>query len=96
MLNFEGVQVTVRRLEFIAVNPLVLAAGRQLVLRGIVIPYWSDVRKDDLVYFAKLAEELGYHSIWVPEMWGRDAFSLISQMISVTRRIRLATGVVSV
>ncbi len=54
------------------------------------------MRKDDLVYFAKLAEELGYHSIWVPEMWGRDAFSLISQMISVTRRIRLATGIISV
>ena len=54
-------------------------------LTGIVVPYWSDVKKDDLTYFSKLAEDLGYHSIWVPEMWGRDAFSLISHMASVTK-----------
>ena len=54
------------------------------------------MKKKDLVYFARLAEDLGYHSIWVPEMWGRDAFSLISQMISVTKNIKLATGIVSI
>ena len=65
-------------------------------LTGIVVPYWADVKKDDLTYFSKLAEDLGYHSIWVPEMWGRDAFSLISHMASVTERINLATGIISV
>ena len=63
---------------------------------GIVVPYWADVKKDDLTYFSKLAEGLGYHSIWVPEMWGRDAFSLISHMASVTEKIKLATGIISV
>ena len=63
---------------------------------GIVVPYWADVKKDDLTYFSKLAEDLGYHSIWVPEMWGRDAFSLISHMASVTEKIKLATGIISV
>lgn len=65
-------------------------------LTGIVVPYWADVKKEDLTYFSKLAEDLGYHSIWVPEMWGRDAFSLISHMASVTERINLATGIISV
>jgi alkanesulfonate monooxygenase SsuD/methylene tetrahydromethanopterin reductase-like flavin-dependent oxidoreductase (luciferase family) len=65
-------------------------------LTGIVVPYWADVKKDDLTYFSKLAEDLGYHSIWVPEMWGRDAFSLISHMASVTEKIKLATGIISV
>ncbi len=60
------------------------------------MPYWGDVKKDDLTYFSKLAEDLGYHSIWVPEMWGRDAFSLISHMASVTEKIKLATGIISV
>ena len=69
---------------------------KQLSLTGIVVPYWSDVKKDDLTYFSKLAEDLGYHSIWVPEMWGRDAFSLISHMASVTEKINLATGIISV
>lgn len=63
---------------------------------GIVVPYWADVKKDDLTYFSKLAEDLGYHSIWVPEMWGRDAFSLISHMASATKKINLATGIISV
>lgn len=65
-------------------------------IAGIVVPYWADVKKDDLTYFSKLAEDLGYHSIWVPEMWGRDAFSVISHMVSVTERINLATGIISV
>ena len=65
-------------------------------LIGVVVPYWADVKKDDLTYFSKLAEDLGYHSIWVPEMWGRDAFSLISHMASVTEKIKLATGIISV
>ncbi len=64
--------------------------------KAVVLPYWSDVKKEDLVYFSKLAEDLGYHSVWVPEMWGRDAFSLISFMVSATKRIKLATGVISV
>ena len=78
-------------------NPSKSALGRkQLSFTGIVVPYWADVKKDDLTYFSKLAEDLGYHSIWVPEMWGRDAFSLISHMASVTERINLATGIISV
>ena len=63
---------------------------------GIVLPYWSDVKKDDLLYFSRMAEDLGYDSIWVPEMWGRDAFSLISWMAATTERIRFATGIISV
>ena len=63
---------------------------------GIVLPYWSDVKKDDLLYFSRMAEDLGYDSVWVPEMWGRDAFSLISWMATATKRIRLATGIISV
>jgi F420-dependent oxidoreductase-like protein len=63
---------------------------------GLVIPYWSDIRKDEIIDFAQLAEGLGYDSIWVPEMWGRDAFSIISVIALNTKRIKLGTGIVSV
>lgn len=63
---------------------------------GIVTPYWSDIQMDELVEYVKLAEELGYDSVWVPEMWGRDAFSLISLLAANTKRIKLATGIISV
>ena len=63
---------------------------------GIVAPYWSDITMEELVEYAKLAEELGYDSIWVPEMWGRDAFSLIGHLAANTSRIKLATGIISV
>lgn len=63
---------------------------------GIVTPYWSDITMDELVEYVQLAEDLGYDSVWVPEMWGRDAFSLIGLLASKTSRIKLATGIISV
>lgn len=63
---------------------------------GIVAPYWPDIKTGELVEFARLAEDLGYHSIWVPEMWGRDAFSLLGLLASNTKRINLGTGIIPV
>lgn len=62
----------------------------------MVTPYWNDLRISELVDFAVNAEELGYDSLWIPEMWGRDAFSLLTLLASHTKTIKLATGVVSV
>ena len=63
---------------------------------GLVAPYWSDMKTEELVETARLAEELGYHSIWVPEMWGRDAFSILGLIAANTKRIGLATGIIPV
>ncbi|MBF8302799.1 MAG: 5,10-methylenetetrahydromethanopterin reductase, partial [Candidatus Dadabacteria bacterium] len=63
---------------------------------GIVIPYWSNITKTELIEIARLAEELGYNSIWVPEMWGRDAFSLLTLLALNTKTVKLGTGIVSV
>ncbi|MEW6145282.1 MAG: LLM class flavin-dependent oxidoreductase [Thermodesulfobacteriota bacterium] len=63
---------------------------------GLVAPYWSDLKTEELVETARLAEELGYHSIWVPEMWGRDAFSILGLIAVNTKRIKLATGIIPV
>jgi coenzyme F420-dependent oxidoreductase len=63
---------------------------------GLVIPYWSDINKSELIQTATLAEELGFHSLWVPEMWGRDAFSLLALLAIHTKKINLGTGIISV
>jgi coenzyme F420-dependent oxidoreductase len=63
---------------------------------GLVAPYWNNITKEELVEIALLAEDLGYDSIWVPEMWGRDAFSILGLLASHTKIIKLATGIISV
>ncbi|HLE24125.1 MAG TPA: LLM class flavin-dependent oxidoreductase [Thermodesulfobacteriota bacterium] len=63
---------------------------------GIVIPYWSNITKSELIEFARLVEELGYDSIWAEETWGRDAFSLLTLLALNTKKVKLGTGVVSV
>jgi len=63
---------------------------------GLVTPYWNNITKEELIEIAQLAEDLGYDSIWVPEMWGRDAFSILGLLASYTKKIKLATGIISV
>jgi coenzyme F420-dependent oxidoreductase len=63
---------------------------------GLVIPYWSDITKSELIEVARLAEELRFHSLWIPEMWGRDSFSLLALLAVHTKKINLGAGIVSV
>ena len=44
----------------------------------------------------KIADAAGVHSVWIPEAWGRDAFTLLSLLAYETDRIRLGTGTVNV
>ncbi|HSE84414.1 MAG TPA: LLM class flavin-dependent oxidoreductase [Thermodesulfobacteriota bacterium] len=63
---------------------------------GIVIPYWSNTTNAGLIATARLAEELGYDSLWVPEMWGKDAFSILGLFAVHTKKIKLGTGIIPV
>ena len=44
----------------------------------------------------RLAERLGYHSVWTAEAYGADALSPLAFLAAHTSRIKLATGVVQV
>lgn len=77
-------------------NSIYTHTGAIMTDLGLVAPYWSDLKPEELVETARLAEELGYHSIWVPEMWGRDAFSILGLIAVNTKRIKLATGIIPV
>jgi 5,10-methylenetetrahydromethanopterin reductase len=49
-----------------------------------------------VIDYAKAADRLGIHSIWIPESWGRDAFTTLGYIASVTSRAMLGTCIVSI
>ncbi len=63
---------------------------------GLVIPLWDDISRDELIEFVKFAEELGYESVWVPEMWGRDVFTILTMLALHTEKIKLGIGIATV
>lgn len=63
---------------------------------GLTLPRTEEVPREQIVEFIQRAEELGYDSIWVGESWGRDLFTLLTQVACHTSRIKLGTGIVNV
>ncbi|HEX2171695.1 MAG TPA: LLM class flavin-dependent oxidoreductase [Dehalococcoidia bacterium] len=63
---------------------------------GLTLPRTEDIPRSEVIEFVQQAEDLGYDSIWVPEAWGRDAFTLLTQLAVQTSRIKLGTGIVNV
>ena len=44
----------------------------------------------------RLAEDLGYHSVWTAEAYGSDALSPLAYLAALTTRIKLGTGVTQI
>jgi len=63
---------------------------------SVGITWQFDMKKEDAIELAKIADETGIDSFWVPEGWARDAFSLLISIAEKTQRIKLATGIVNV
>jgi alkanesulfonate monooxygenase SsuD/methylene tetrahydromethanopterin reductase-like flavin-dependent oxidoreductase (luciferase family) len=55
-----------------------------------------ETRRDVIVATARLADELGYELIAVPEGWGLDSGPVLAEIALATERIRLVSGVLSV
>jgi alkanesulfonate monooxygenase SsuD/methylene tetrahydromethanopterin reductase-like flavin-dependent oxidoreductase (luciferase family) len=55
-----------------------------------------ETRRDVILKTALLAEELGYEVFSVAEGWGWDSVSILTELALRTRRIRLASGVLSI
>ncbi len=45
---------------------------------------------------ARLADELGYDSVWLGETWGYELFASLSQLAHVTERVKLGAGIANV
>lgn len=58
--------------------------------------FWKNYDRALYLKAAVLADELGYDSFWIPEAWGYEIFSLLTEMAVKTERIKLGTGIVNV
>src|SRR5499427_4769550 len=61
-----------------------------------LLAFWKNYDRKLYLRAAKLADELGYDSFWVPEAWGYEIFTLLTEMAVATKRIKLGTGIVNV
>ena len=61
-----------------------------------VVPFWQGYDRKEVLKIARIAEDLGYESIWVPEAWGYEQFQLLAEIAGETSRIKLATGIANV
>lgn len=61
-----------------------------------LLAFWRDYDRKTYLKAAILADRLGYDSFWLPEAWGYEVFTLLTEMAVRTKRIKLGTGIVNV
>jgi F420-dependent oxidoreductase-like protein len=61
-----------------------------------IVPFWKNYDRTTVLRTARLAEDLGYDSIWVPEAWAYEQFQLLTEIALATSRLGLATGIANV
>src|SRR5687768_5019952 len=59
---------------------------------GLQVGY-SGAEVGDHIASAKLADDLGFHSIWTAEAYGSDAITPLAWMAAHTEKVKLATGI---
>jgi len=58
-----------------------------------VLGFFDTLRGKEVGPFARKVEQLGYGVLWVPEVMGREIFSLSSYVLSQTEQLTVGTGV---
>jgi F420-dependent oxidoreductase-like protein len=61
-----------------------------------IVPFWKSYDRNAVLRTARLAEELGYDAIWIPEAWAYEQFQLLTEIALATRTLKLATGIANV
>lgn len=67
-----------------------------MALKLGIVPFWKQYDRAAVLQAARLADELGYDSIWIPEAWGYEQFQLLTEVALATRRLKVATGIANV
>jgi len=60
---------------------------------GLLLP---DTDETDQIEYGTIAEDLGYDSAWLVELWGKDAFVELTALAERTDEIGLGTAIVNV
>ena len=53
--------------------------------------HWNEVMEK-----VKIADELGYDSIWLGESWGYELFTSMADLVRVTKRIKIGAGIANI
>jgi alkanesulfonate monooxygenase SsuD/methylene tetrahydromethanopterin reductase-like flavin-dependent oxidoreductase (luciferase family) len=61
-----------------------------------LVAFWKNYDRKLYLRAAQLADELGYDSFWVPEAWGYEISTLLTEMALTTKQIKLGTGILNV
>lgn len=61
-----------------------------------LLAFWRNYDRRTYVKAAVLADRLGYDSFWLPEVWGYESFTLLTEIAMKTKRIKLGTGIINV
>ncbi|WP_135365347.1 TIGR04024 family LLM class F420-dependent oxidoreductase [Halosimplex halophilum] len=64
--------------------------------RDAFLPVAAQPSVDQLVEFAREAEQLGYERAWLPETWGRDAVTTLTTIAERTETIGIGTSIANV
>lgn len=63
---------------------------------SISVDWQGNIDYRAIIERVKIADAAGVHSVWIPEAWGRDAFTLLSVLAYETKQIQLGTGIVNI
>jgi F420-dependent oxidoreductase-like protein len=63
---------------------------------GITVQLGPGLPRGELIELVRLAEERGYETVFVPESWGHDAVTTLTELAVHTQRIRLGTGILPI
>ncbi len=54
------------------------------------------MNNDEFVHYAKHLDNLGYESLWLPELFTRDPFAAAGYLLAETQNIMLASGIANI
>jgi probable F420-dependent oxidoreductase len=66
------------------------------VSRGIITTEMDNLSGADAVGFVRDIESLGYDSLWVPELFGREPMATAGYFLAKTDRIKIASGIANI
>src|SRR5262245_22655881 len=62
---------------------------------AIGVNWQGEFDREKVFERVRIADDAGVDSVFVAEAWGRDAFTLLTQLAERTKRIQLGTGIVN-
>jgi F420-dependent oxidoreductase-like protein len=64
--------------------------------RTALVAFWKKFDRKQVLRYAQMADEMGYDSFWIPEAWGYEAFSVLTEIAVHTKNLKVGTGIVNV